>query len=315
MDRPHAEDGKRLVIGGEDAGARLDRLLADWCGLSRAAVLRLLDTSAVSLNGRAAARRDKGRPLCAGDTLEIAGPFVRPEAPRADPSTPLKVLAEGDGWLAVDKPPGVPVRPHGLDETGTILNAVIARFPQLAGIGEGGLRSGVVHRLDNDTSGVMLVATDQPAWGRLRQAFTDHRIRKRYLALVHGQPADTGESVMHLRVARHAPAHVKVFDSGEAAHGVRRCSLAWRVVERLGVAGCLIEIDLHTGFLHQARVMTAALGHPVVGDAQYGDGLPLYGAHRHMLHAASVEFEDIFVEAPLPEDFASMLNRLRREAR
>eukprot|EP00752_Nemacystus_decipiens_P013611 g12069.t1 len=169
------------------AGVRLDRAVADWRGVSRAAVIRLLDQGAVTCNGRVMARANKGDLLAAGDRLGLLVAFADGEAPRPDETISLDVLVRGDGYLVINKPAGMPVRPHALDETGTVLNAVVATHPEVVGVGEGGLRSGVVHRLDNDTSGTLLVATSQVAWDRFRVAFAEHDIEKRYVALVQGR--------------------------------------------------------------------------------------------------------------------------------
>jgi len=314
MGEQDADKTRRLIIDTRDTGARLDRVVADWRGVSRAAVLRLLDAGALRLNGRPLARKHKGEELRAGDTLELVAGFVSGEAPRPEPDggLTLDVLAAGAGWAVVNKPAGVAVRPHALGEVGTVLNAVAARWPGVVGVGEGGLRSGVVHRLDNDTSGALVIATEPAQWERLRRAFAEHRVAKRYAALVHADPPDAGESVQHLRVAKHKPAHVETVENPADHNDARRCSLAWRVVERLGQGVCLIDVDLHTGFLHQVRAMMSGLGHPVLGDAQYGGGKPSHGAPRQMLHARSVCFEDVRAQAPLPEDFQSVCGRLRQ---
>ena len=135
----------------------------------------------------------------------------------ADPEAAarLSILAHGPGWLAVDKPAGMPVRPHAEDERGTVLNAIAALEPAVHGVGEGGLRSGVVHRLDVETSGVLLVATREDAWRRLRRAFAERRVEKVYFALVWGElasrPGEALEEVeVGLVVARHRPARVRV---------------------------------------------------------------------------------------------------------
>lgn len=302
------------VVGPEEAGARLDRVVSAWRGLSRSAVLRLLDAGAVVVEGCVVSRKDKGRVLRAGEVLGVAAGYDGGEAPLADPAMPLVVLAEGAGWVVVDKPAGVAVRPHTLGETGTVLNAVAGRYPQVVGVGEGGLRSGVVHRLDNETSGALIIATEQSAWQRMRAAFAEHRVEKHYLALVQGQPADTGESVQHLRVARHNPAWVESHREPAPGLETRACSLAWRVVERFGSDAALIDVDLHTGFLHQVRVMMCHLGHPVIGDAVYGQGRATHGAPRQMLHARSIALDEVAVEAPLPGDVERVLAGLRVKA-
>lgn len=291
-------------------GVRLDRAVADWRGLSRAAALRLLDQGAVRCNGRVMSRSHKGDLLRSGDRLSLAWRYEQGEAPLPDPALALDVLARGEGYSVVNKPAGVPVRPHALDETGAVLNAAAARYPQIIGVGEGGLRSGVVHRLDTDTSGALLLATSQAEWDRFREAFSSHRIQKRYVALVQGVPMDAGQSKRALRVTIHRPARVEVKPLGQGGDDARVCSLGWQVVERFGKQASLVEVELHTGFLHQVRVMMSDLGHPVIGDRVYGETED-FGAPRQMLHASSLTFEELAVEAPLPGDMLRLIDALR----
>lgn len=292
-------------------GTRLDRAVADWRGLSRAAVWRLLDQGAVRHNGRTMGRGNKGDPLRAGDRLELVAAYAQGEAPLSDGAVTLDVLTQGEGYLVVNKPAGMPVRPHALDEKGTVINAVAAMAPEVFGVGEGGLRSGVVHRLDNDTSGALLVATRQDVWDRFRAAFAEHRIQKRYVALVHGVPDEVGASERDLSVTTHRPARVTVEAEGAGGEDARHCSLGWRTLERFGDQASLIEVDLHTGFLHQVRAMMSDLGHPVVGDEVYGDRSDELGAPRQMLHAKSLRFEEVVVDAPLPADMQRVIQGLR----
>lgn len=294
-------------------GVRLDRGIADWRAISRAAALRLLDQQAVRRNGSIMRRSNKGDLLRVGDELAIDPAYAKQEAPMPDASIKLDVLQRGDDWLVVDKPAGIPVRPHALDEIGTIINAVVAMEPGVVGVGEGGLRSGVVHRLDNDTSGVLLVATSQAAWHRLRDAFSEHRISKRYLALVQGVPGQTGSAMRELSVSQHRPAKVKVESQGKGGPDARACSLSWRVVEVFGVCASLVEVDLHTGFLHQVRAMMSDLGHAVVGDDVYGDTDAVVTAGRQMLHAKSIVFEDVNAEAGVPADMDDLIQLLRQQ--
>jgi 23S rRNA pseudouridine1911/1915/1917 synthase len=293
------------------AGSRVDRTVADWRGVSRAAVLRLLDLGALSCNGRILGRANKGDTLAVGDELVLAGPHAGGERPLPDASLDLAILQQGEGWLVVDKPAGVPVRPHALDERGTVLNAIAHRFPEVVGVGERGLRSGIVHRLDTDTSGTLLIATEQRVWERLRDAFAAHRVKKRYLAIVQGKPDDRGELHRDLRVARHQPAYVEVAPVGNGGDAARRCSLSYRVLERFADRAALIEIDLHTGFLHQIRAMMSDLGHPVAGDTSYGKDHAPINAPRQMLHATLLRFESIDAHAPLPDDMRQCLERLK----
>lgn len=303
-----------FTIEAAEAGARLDAVLAARLSLSRAAARRLLERGAVRLDGRRASERDKGRAVVAGAKLEIAS-FTPPgeERPLADPALPLTVLAEGAGWLALDKPAGVPVHPLAPDETGTLLNALVARHPEVAGVGEGGLRSGVVHRLDVDTSGALLFATEEGVWRRLRDAFSAHRVTKRYRAIVRDAPPASGRAELWLAVGAHRPARVRVVASAEA--GARRARLAWRTLERFAAAA-LVEVELETGFLHQVRVSFAHLGHPVLGDRSYGSepGPSEPAVPRQMLHAAELALDEIHARSPDPADFAACLAALRAGA-
>ncbi|MEM1026569.1 MAG: RNA pseudouridine synthase [Planctomycetota bacterium] len=221
----------------------------------------------------------------------------------------LRVLAEGPDWVAMDKPAGVPVHPLRPDEPGTLLGDVAAKYPQVVGVGEEGeLRSGVVHRLDVDTSGVVLFALSDERWRALREAFSTHRVRKTYAALVDGVVEQDGEIEMHLAVTRHAPARVEVVDAELSVAGARKCSLAWRVLA-VSDRSSRVEVNLHTGFLHQVRVMFAAMGNPLLGDACYAPERVAARAPRQMLHAASIEVDEVKAEADWPEDFMQTAER------
>ncbi len=299
------EEGFVILL--EDAGQRLDKLLALRLSLSRGEALALLQDGKVKVDDRLVSLRHKGRLLERGQRLSVA-PFQTKAAAviRPAPESPLSVLASLEGFIALDKPPGVAVFPHHPSETLTLLNAVAARYPQLQGVGEGGLRSGVVHRLDRDTSGALVVATEQSAWENWRAAFREHRVQKTYRALVQGRLEGRAREVMDLYVAQHRPAKVRV--AAEPASGVRRCALSWRALELFEDA-TLLEVDLATGFLHQIRAMLAHKGHPVLGDVLYGNGET---APRQLLHAARLELEGFIAESPDPADFTERLETLRR---
>jgi 23S rRNA pseudouridine1911/1915/1917 synthase len=210
------------------------------------------------------------------------------------PDAAIPLLAEGADWLVLHKPAGVATHPLDATQRRTALNAAIARRPELAGVGEGGLRSGVVHRLDVATSGTLLFASTQARWTRLRAAFAQHRVAKRYVALVHGRPSPWPcPLTLRLAVRQHRPARVAVVADDRPG---RDCSLSiTRIETRDGRSR--LEIDLHTGFLHQVRVTLAHLGCPVVGDRVYGRP---DAADRLMLHADRLAFDDVLAECPAP---------------
>jgi 23S rRNA pseudouridine1911/1915/1917 synthase len=297
------------VVNEREAGVRLDVFLAGVLGASRGQVRALLAAGGVRVEGGAAGLAAKGRILASGERVTLAEPtLAAAAAPEPEPDAPLVVLAAGEGWLALDKPAGVPVHPLAPGERGTLLNALVARHPEVTGVGEGGLRSGVVHRLDVDTSGVLLFATTERRWFELREAFRRHRVAKTYRALVEGRLAGGGALVLHLAVLRHRPAHVGVVEPG--AGRSRRTELRWRTLRELADA-TLVEVAPRTGFLHQIRASLAHLGHPVLGDVAYGARPGL--APRHLLHASRVAFEEVVAESPDAEDFAAALGRLGGE--
>jgi 23S rRNA pseudouridine1911/1915/1917 synthase len=302
---------RSLTVQAEDTGRRLDLFLAEKLSLSRAQVRRLLASGAVALDGRRVGEAEKGARLVSPASVAVA-PFARPEEQRAiaEPGAELVVRAQGPGWLAVDKPAGMPVHPLREDETGTVLNALIARAPQMHGVGEGGLRSGVVHRLDVDTSGVLLLATEAQSWERLRRAFAEHRVEKVYRALVLGRVPQAGGAELPLVTARHRPARVRVAAASEHARGARIGSLTYRPLE-VFESVTLLEVRPRTGFLHQIRATLAHLGFPVAGDRSYGPAGDPTGASRQMLHAARVAFQEIEAESPDAADFAALCARLR----
>jgi len=298
-----------IEVSEGEAGERLDRFLSGRLGVSRARVRHLLEFGRVSIaRGPTLALADKARRTSPGDLLVVVGPArAEDERPRPRPDRPLSVRAEGEGWIGVDKPSGCGVHPLHPAQEDTVLNALVARHPEIVGIGEGGLRSGVVHRLDVDTTGTLLFATDEAVWRRLRGAFSAHRVEKRYRALVRGRLEAPLRVELPLAVKRHHPAHVEVVEPGEG----RLCRQRVRP-RHLFETATEVEIELETGFLHQIRASLAHLGHPVLGDAEYGGEADrvVPSAGRPLLHAARLAVDEIAFEAPLPADFRAALAEL-----
>lgn len=281
-----APSESRKVADG-DAGRRLDHVVAQLLGVSRGFARKLIAAERVLLGGQPAA---KGTELRAGETLEILE-FARPEdPPQPNASLALRVVAETSGLVAIDKPAGQATHPLEHSERDTSLNALIARFPEVSGVGEGGLRSGVVHRLDPGTSGVLVFALREDAWLAARAAFAEKRVYKRYVARVHG--AFSGEREIELMLESRGP-RVRVVSSGGRLAVSRVRALA------TGVRESQVEIEMRTGVRHQIRATLAYLGFPVVGDTLYGSGTAL---SRHLLHAESLRFDDFAARAPLPPE-------------
>lgn len=294
---------RTVEVPPDAAGQRLDVWLAGALGLSRAKVKELLESGAVRQGGR---RIRKGDRTVAGARLDVELPSADLR-PVPEPDAPLTVLHADALLVAVDKPAGWPSHPLLPDERGTVVNALVARYPELPDASEDPREGGLVHRLDTETSGVLLAARTRPAWEAVRAAFDRREVDKRYLAAVSGPLADAGEIDLPLR---HRADHVEPAPAG----GGREASSRFRVLSRKGDLS-LVEVRILTGVLHQIRAHLAAIGAPVLGDALYG-GRPVPGLERFFLHAASLGLEHpgtgrpITFDAPLPPELGAALGTL-----
>ena len=291
--------------------SRLDKFLARELSLSRNEVSKLLSSGAVAVNQQKVFEKAKGWLLEPGTSITVDELMLeRSMLITANPDLKLSILKEAEGFIVVDKPAGLPVMPLNAKETNTVLNAVVTNFPEIQGLGEGGLKSGIVHRLDTETSGALLIARSEPGWQELRKAFQRRAVAKTYRAIVQGSLAGANRETMNLVIAKHKPAFVKV--TIEKTNAVRQCSLTWRALEPLEAA-TLIEVNLETGFLHQIRVMMAQLGHSVLGDRLYGNDPFPTQIPRQMLHASSLKLKGIEAYSPDPADFSAVLAQRRNE--
>ncbi len=294
---------RTLHLPAAAAGRRLDVVVGEVLGLSRARVKSLFEAGAVRVDGR---RPSKGDRATGGARVEVE---LAEEAAALVPEPALALpLLYQDAWLvAVDKPAGLPSHPLKPGETGTIANALVARFPEVAGVGEDAREGGLVHRLDIETSGVLLAARDQQTWDAVRALFRARAVDKRYWALVSGPLADEGAIELPLRHKGEARVEPAV-DGGKTG---REALSEFRLLARSG-ALALVEVRIFTGVLHQVRAHLAAIGAPVVGDALYG-GRPLNGLKRFFLHARSLGLlhprsaETVHIESPLPAELARAL--------
>ncbi|HMO64078.1 MAG TPA: RluA family pseudouridine synthase [Verrucomicrobiota bacterium] len=305
-----------LFVPASLPGARLDAWLRDQLPhVSRGAFHRLLAEGHIRVNGEPAKPNRAPR---AGDRITIAWPAARPAEARPE-AIPLAVLHEDDDLLVLDKPPGLVVHPSAGHDDGTLVNALLHHCAgRLSGIG-GVARPGIVHRLDKDTSGCLVVAKHDAAHVALAKQFAGRSLGKTYLALVCGVPAAEGGEI-RAAIARH-PSHRKRMAVTDG--GGRAAWTSWRLRERLAGAA-LLEATLHTGRTHQIRVHCRHIGHPIVGDDTYGERqnarlaeLTGWRAPRQMLHAWRLVFAhpatgaEMAFEAPVPEDFRAALARLR----
>jgi 23S rRNA pseudouridine1911/1915/1917 synthase len=272
------------------AGERLDVWLAGELGVPRRYVRQLIALG--KLRGKRDARA-AGQRLAAGERVYVAA-FRHPrDGALPSPDMDLPVLARRGSWLAVDKPAGTPAHPIHFEEDHTMVNAFLARYPEAAQVGDGGLYAGLVHRLDPGTSGVLLFATEQEGWRRARAAFRGREAEKRYVARVHGA----------LRVAQ--PRALSLFLEARGARmrvvgaqeGGREALTTLLRSEPAADGTSRVELAIATGVRHQIRATLAQLGHPVVGDTLYGSP----PARRIALHAAYLRIEDFAVESAVPD--------------
>jgi 23S rRNA pseudouridine1911/1915/1917 synthase len=290
----------------EDAGRRLDMFLAEHVpGLSRTRIQELIREGRVRVDGQPAKAAHR---VSVGESLEIE---IAPRpAPVAQPEDlPLELLYVDDDFVVVNKPAGMVVHAGAGHARGTLVNALLHRLGALSKAG-GPLRPGIVHRLDRETSGAMVVARNDKAHEHLANQFRSRRVKKIYLTLVHGKmPRDSG--TIALPISRDLHRRTRMTARGSSG---RQARTDWRVVARFDRAA-LMEATLHTGRTHQIRAHFAAIGHPVVGDTLYGAPrepqagsrkLPHLG--RNFLHAARLGFSHpstgawVEVRAPLPRE-------------
>ncbi len=299
----------RVVVAPQARGARIDQHLASVLPeLTRSRLKTLIEEGRVTLEGKPvrAAFRLKG-----GEALEVVVPEAQAIALEAQ-DLPLKVVFEDKHLLVLDKAAGMVVHPGAGNPDGTLVNALLFHVKDLAGIG-GELRPGIVHRLDKDTSGLLVVAKTDAALTALQAAFKDRTVQKTYLALVHGTPPPNG--TFRTLYGRH-PHHRQRF-SGRVKTG-KEAVTHFVTLEKFARAS-LVEIILETGRTHQIRVHFAEAGHPLLGDALYG-GVKKAGPlviDRQALHAFKLEFPHpktgkvLEYEAKPPKDFVAAQKALR----
>jgi 23S rRNA pseudouridine1911/1915/1917 synthase len=307
-----------FIVSDREAGQRLDRIVTSQCpDLSRTRVQELIAAGLILVDARAV----KGSQRLRGGERITVEVQPRPPIHAEAESIPLDVLYEDDDVVAVNKPAGMTVHAGAGNTRGTLVNALLGRGQTLS---EGGdaLRPGIVHRLDKDTSGIILVAKNDAAHAKLGEAFRQRAVKKTYIALIHGiLKGDRGR--IDLAIGRDPKRRVRMAArrSGVLANA-REARTDWRVLARIDTT-TLVEVQLHTGRTHQIRVHFSALRHPVVGDTLYGAEaqlrvgkvtLPPLG--RNFLHAAKLGFTQprtgawIELRAPLPPHLRAFLQQL-----
>ena len=309
------------LVAGDDAGGRLDAWLAARLDVSRSRAVQWIDDGRVTLNGAPVRKKD---PVAPGDRLAVSIPAPEPSGVAAE-AIPIHIVYQDADLAVIDKPAGLVVHPSAGHRTGTLVNALLHALGDLSGIG-GVLRPGIVHRLDKDTSGLLLVAKHDDAHRFLSDELKRRRVKRTYLTACWGHLAEDAVTV-EAPIGRHLTQRLKM---GVVAGG-RSARTHFRRLERWRAAD-LLQAELDTGRTHQIRVHLLHLGHPVVGDRTYapdrakGFGGPERGwalsfakrVPRQFLHAAELRFthprtgEVMHFEAPLPPDLAAAAEWARK---
>ena len=299
---------RTLDLIADRGGERLDIFVARRVPeLSRSHAHRLIEEGLVTVDGR---QLKPAEHLAAGANVSVSIPSPVPAPGLVAENIPVTVIFQDFDLMVVDKPAGLTVHPAPGHPTGTLVNALLAIAPDLKGI-SGTLRPGIVHRLDKDTSGLIIIAKNDRAMRALQRQLKEREVHKTYLALVHGVPKPP-QGVIEAPVGRHPKNRKKM----AVVAGGRESQTRYRVREEIaGGKYALLEVEPVTGRTHQIRVHMAALGHPIVADAVYGKRSDVLG--RQFLHAWKLAFamplggREVEFESPLPLDLREALEALR----
>ena len=302
----------QLNISEGQAGERLDVVLANYLdGTSRSYIQKLFDMDLISVNGGPC--KSKKLKCNPGDLIEVRIPEPQELIIEAE-NIPLDIVYEDEDVLVVNKPAGMVVHPAVGNYNGTLVNAIMYHCGDRLSSINGVIRPGIVHRIDKDTSGLLMIAKNDMAHESLSRQLADHSITRKYYALVYSNIKED-EGTVDQPLGRDMKNRMKravTFDNA------KRAVTHFKVIERFGKY-TLVECQLETGRTHQIRVHMAYIKHPLVGDPLYGPKKPEIQADGQYLHAKTLGFihprtgEYMEFDSPLPEKFQNMLNRMRKE--
>ena len=292
------------------SGIRIDRYLSEMNEeLSRSYIQKLLKEQKITVNGSAVKANYK---VQEGDEISVAVPDIK-EPDILPEDIPLDILYEDNDVLIVNKPKGMVVHPANGNPDGTLVNAIMSMCrDSLSGIG-GELRPGIVHRIDKDTSGLLIVAKNDKAHIEMSNQIKNHEVKKIYIALVRGNVGED-EATIDMPIGRSTKDRKKMAVVKNGKEAVTH----FKVIKRYGKY-TLLEVKIDTGRTHQIRVHMAEIGHPVVGDMVYSNGKNDFGVEGQMLHAKSLDFKhpitgkQMHLEAELPKYFKNIIQQLDNE--
>ena len=300
-----------IKINEDNVGKRIDSFIPlVQKEISRSMVQKLIEQKNIKVNGKDTKHSYK---LKLNDEIEITIPQAKEIDLKAQ-DIPLNVIYEDNDIIVINKPKGMVVHPANGNPDGTLVNAVMNLCKDsLSGIG-GEIRPGIVHRLDKDTSGAIIVAKNDKAHIALSEQLKNHEVKKTYIALVRGIIKEN-EATINMPIARSKKDRKKMDVDKDGKEAITH----FKVLGRYKNKYTLLQINLETGRTHQIRVHLSEIGYPVVGDTTYSNGKNEWGIKGQCLHAKSLKFKhpitgkDMFIEAPLPDYFENVLQELRQE--
>lgn len=312
-----------LIINEQYANKRLDKILANFSlteesliGLSRGDFIRAIKEGKVLVNDKICKPSYK---VAIEDKIKFD--LVKKEEKLIpNPEIVLNVIFENNDFIIINKPAGIQVHPDFNEKINTIVNGLIVRYPEIAKLKDDHvysfqMRPGIVHRLDKETSGILIIAKNKKSFLEFKKMFQDKTIAKKYLAISYGIPEEN-EGLIDKPLARTTNYRKQTIAGKRTKTKIREALTHYKVIKNLGENFSLIEVSPKTGRTHQIRVHLCSIGHPIVGDNLYRKKSfeKFEGALRHMLHASEIEFE-LFGEkhhftAPTPKDFKEVLKKL-----
>ena len=298
----------KLIVDNENAGTRLDAYIASKMdSISRTNVKRLVEEEHITVNGKSSKVSYK---VQLNDEIDIEIPEAKELDIKAE-DIPIDVVYEDSDIIVVNKPKGLVVHPANGNWDGTLVNAVMAICKDsLSGIG-GEIRPGIVHRLDKDTSGLLIIAKNDQAHLNMSNQIKDRQVKKIYYALVRGVVPEN-EATINMPIGRSTKDRKKMAVTKDGKEAITH----FKVIERFNKY-TLLEVKIDTGRTHQIRVHLSQIGYPVVGDEVYSNGKNEFGVHGQLLHAKSLDFKhpitgkSMHLETELPEEFETVLKLLR----
>lgn len=304
---------QKIIITKDSSGERLDKFLSSgnfFDGkITRSEISRQIKAEKILVNGE---KVKSGYVLKNNDVITFDFEFIEEKIILPKEKKELPIIFSDENIIVIDKPAGMQVHPDDTRKEETLVNYLVAQFPEIETVcentKEGKLRPGIVHRLDKDTSGVIVVARNMETWLELKRQFQDKEVEKKYQAIVYGVP-EPAEGVIEKALARSGDYRRQVVAGHKTRTKIREAVTGYRTIRALGDDFALMELSPKTGRMHQIRVHLTSIGHPIVGDKKYflRGIVRLDSARRQLLHAESIKFtlfsNGYEFNSPLPQDF------------